>query len=49
MRRIRHVAEMFCDAGIITLVTFISPFRKDREKARVLLKDKYIEIYVKFP
>ena len=46
LRRIRHVAEMFCDAGVITLVTFISPFQADREKARLLLKSSYVEIYV---
>ena len=37
---------MFCDAVIITLVTVISPFQKDREKVRGLLESKYIEIYV---
>ena len=46
LRRIRHVAEMFCDAGVITLVTFISPFQSDRQKARDLLNDRYVEIYV---
>ena len=46
LRRIRYVAQMFCDAGVITLVTFISPFQSDREKARKLLKDRYVEIYV---
>jgi adenylyl-sulfate kinase len=47
LRRIRHVAELFCDAGIVTIVTFISPFETDRKKARALLKEKYIEIFVK--
>tara|TARA_A100000164_G_scaffold248381_1_gene221056 strand:+ start:204 stop:797 length:594 start_codon:yes stop_codon:yes gene_type:complete len=47
LRRIRHVAELFCDAGIVTIVTFISPFESDRQKARTLLKEKYIEIFVK--
>ena len=47
LRRIRHVAELFCDAGIVTIVTFISPFESDRQKARALLKEKYIEIFVK--
>ena len=47
MRRIRYVAEMFCEAGLITMVTFISPFKADREKARSLLKNKYIDVYVK--
>ena len=27
LRRIKYVAEMFCDAGIISIVTFISPFK----------------------
>ena len=38
---------MFCDAGIISLVTFISPFKKDRQKARDLLGENYIEVFVK--
>ena len=46
LRRIRHVAELFCDAGVITLVTFISPFQSDRQKARDLLRKRYVEIYV---
>ena len=46
LRRIRYVAELFCDAGVITLVTFISPFESDRRKTRGLLQDRYVEIYV---
>ena len=40
LRRIRHVAELFCDAGIITLVTFISPFQSDRQKSTQSLARK---------
>ena len=47
LRRIKYVAAMFCDAGLITLVTFISPFKKDRAKTRMLLEKHYIEVYVK--
>ena len=47
LRRMRYVAEMFCDAGLITIITLISPFKQDREKARLLLKDRFVEIYVK--
>ena len=47
LRRIKYVAAMFCDAGIVSLVTFISPFRADRQKARDLLGEKYIEVFVK--
>lgn len=47
LRRIRYVAEVFCDAGIISIVTFISPFQVDRDKARTLLGECYVEVYVK--
>ena len=47
LRRIKYVAQMFCDAGIISLVTFISPFKLDRKKARDLLGKNYIEVFVK--
>ena len=47
LRRIKYVAEMFCDAGLISIVTFISPFQLDRDKARTLLGNCYIEVYVK--
>ena len=47
LRRIRYVAAMFCDAGIISLVTFISPFQADRQKARDLLGQNYVEVFVK--
>ena len=47
LRRIRYVAAMFCDAGIISLVTFISPFQADRQKARDLLGENYVEVFVK--
>ena len=45
--RIKYVAAMFCDAGIISIVTFISPFKKDRQKARDLVGENYIEVFVK--
>ncbi len=47
LRRIKYVAKMFCDAGIISIVTFISPFQSDRDKARTLLGEYYVEVYVK--
>ena len=47
LRRIKYVAAMFCDAGIISLVTFISPFTADRQKVRDLLGESYIEVFVK--
>lgn len=48
IRRIGELNNLFIDAGIITLNTFISPFRKDRDKIRNLLPEKrFIEIYIK--
>lgn len=50
IRRIGEVAKLFVDAGMVTFVAFISPYRKDREKARKLLEDgEFIEVYVKCP
>jgi adenylylsulfate kinase len=48
IRRIAEVAKLFCDAGIIVLASFISPYRKDREVARALhASGDFIEAYVK--
>jgi bifunctional enzyme CysN/CysC len=38
------------DAGLIVLVSFISPFRAERRMARELVeKQEFIEVYVKTP
>lgn len=48
VRRISEVAALFKDAGIITLVSCISPFRKMREDAKDKIgTDHFLEIYVK--
>ena len=48
IRRIGEVARLFTDAGVITLASFISPYRRDREalRASVPLGD-FVEVYVK--
>ena len=47
IRRIGEVAKLFCDAGLITMTAFISPYRADRDKVRALLQPgQFIEIYV---
>ena len=46
IRRISEVAKLFLDAGIITITAFISPFRKDREKAREIIGKNFIEVFV---
>ena len=47
IRRIGEVSKLFVDSGIITLGTFVSPLRSDRDKVRSLLGDDFIEVYVK--
>lgn len=47
IRRIGEVSKLFVDAGFIVMTAFISPFREDRDKARDIIGNKFIEIYVK--
>ena len=50
IRRVAEVAKLMVDAGLITLVSFISPYRSERRMARSLLgEDEFIEIFVDTP
>jgi bifunctional enzyme CysN/CysC len=50
IRRVAEVAKLMVDAGLIVLVTLISPFRADRAMARSLFcKEEFIEIFVDTP
>ncbi len=50
IRRVAEAAKLFVDAGLITLVSFISPFRSERRMARDLLApDQFVEIFVDTP
>jgi bifunctional enzyme CysN/CysC len=50
IRRVAEVAKLFVEAGLITMVAFISPFRSERETARQLVgPDEFIEIFVNTP
>jgi len=50
IRRVAEVAKLFVEAGVITIVAFISPFRSEREMARQLVgPDEFIEIFVDTP
>ncbi|MDP7422568.1 MAG: adenylyl-sulfate kinase [bacterium] len=47
IRRIGEVARLFCDAGLIVLTSFISPFQKDRDQVRSLVeRGEFVEIFV---
>ncbi|HJT30690.1 MAG TPA: adenylyl-sulfate kinase [Pirellulales bacterium] len=50
IRRIGAVAKLFCDAGLITLTAFISPYRRDRDAVRAsLAAGDFIEVLVDAP
>jgi adenylyl-sulfate kinase len=47
IRRVAEVARMMNDAGLVVLVSLISPMRADREMAREIIGDRFLEVYVK--
>jgi adenylylsulfate kinase len=52
IRRIGEVAKLFADSGAITMTSFISPYRKDRDNVRELHKTdqlRFIEVHVNTP
>jgi bifunctional enzyme CysN/CysC len=50
IRRVGEVARLMVDAGLITLVSFISPFRSERAVARNLLgEDEFFEVFIDTP
>jgi len=50
IRRVGETAKLFVDAGLIVLVSFISPFRSERQMARELVgEEEFLEIFVDTP
>ena len=50
VRRVAHAARLMTDAGLIVLVSFISPRRAQRAQARALFgADEFIEVFVDTP
>ncbi len=50
IRRVAEVSKLMVDAGLITLVSFISPYRSERQLAREMLgASEFLEIYVATP
>jgi adenylylsulfate kinase len=50
IRRIAAVASLFCDAGIIAITAFISPYLADRNRARAMVREgDFIEVFVDTP
>jgi bifunctional enzyme CysN/CysC len=50
IRRVAEVAKLMCDAGLIVITAFISPFRTEREMARSLFQsEEFKEIFISTP
>ena len=52
IRRIGEVAKLFADCGVLTMTSFISPYRADRDKVRALHVEgqlPFIEVFVNTP
>jgi bifunctional enzyme CysN/CysC len=50
IRRVTEVAKLMADAGLIVLVSFISPFRSERQMARdAMAEGEFIEVFVDTP
>ena len=50
IRRIGEVGKLFADAGMITLSSFVSPYRADRDAVRELMADNdFIEVFINTP
>ncbi len=50
IRRVAEVAKLMVDAGLIVLVSFISPFRAERQMARSLFDEgEFLEVFVDTP
>ena len=50
IRRVAEVAKLMADAGLIVLVSFISPFRAERRLAREMMEEgEFVEVFVDTP
>jgi adenylylsulfate kinase len=50
IRRVGAVARLMCDAGLITLTAFVSPYRSDRDAVRASLEPgDFVEVFVDAP
>lgn len=50
IRRVGELAKLMVDAGLVVLVSFISPFRRERQMVRQMVKPgEFVEVFVNTP
>lgn len=52
IRRIAEVARLFAESGAITITSFISPYRADRQQARIIHEQcglRFLEVFIDTP
>ena len=50
IRRVGEVANLFCDAGLVVVTAFISPFAKDRDMVRnMAMQGQFVEVFIDVP
>lgn len=49
IRRVAEVSKLFSKSGMIVIVSFIAPYKDDRENARDIIGESYKEIYIDCP
>lgn len=49
IRRVSELAKLFCESGHIVTTAFISPFLEDREFARKIIAENFIEVFIDTP
>ena len=47
IRRIAEIANLMVDSGLVVLAAFVSPYKKDRQNIKNIVKDvNFVEVYV---
>jgi len=47
IRRIAEIAHLMVDAGVVVLAAFVSPYKKDRENIKKIVKaDNFVEVFI---
>ena len=46
IRRVGEVAKLFCDASVIVICSFVSPYQADRDAIRSKLANRFLEVHI---